>query len=125
MLLANSLRRSLHIVNETSDGHVEDMMKPRLGCPNTIVLHRRGDHYNGIAPVRWDTKQGKQGLHYNSLIPIQQTHFSTTANITHEQSSPFLCGIPAETASRPNVRICYSKDDLELLCRMIHQEDPN
>ncbi len=97
-VLCNAFKLHLNILEEGRNGSIRQVsVLPTGEVPHsTVRLH-------------------KQGLHYNSLIPIQPTHLSATADIKHTQPSSALCATSAATPSRSNAIICYSKDDLDRL----------
>ena len=50
-VIANSLFVSVHILDEIGGEISSKEIEPTVFAQNTLVVHRNGDHYNGVRPV--------------------------------------------------------------------------
>ena len=50
-VIANSLFVSVHILDEIGGEISSKEIEPTVFAQNTLVVHRNGDHYNGVRPI--------------------------------------------------------------------------
>lgn len=120
IITANALKISLIILNEgTSSQYTTVFINPDVSLYGSLLLHRRGDHYNGITPTCHPSESpscvimNKVHLH-----PEKQLYHSTSDQQTYEAAT---CPSPRSSKNLHNIR-CSSSPGNPPVCLLLNTQ---